>query len=236
MRTRWLPESWAVLGATRTSGSSPGGSSISGWGTSKVIGPVISTPAGQLARVLELGEGPDQRQVGADAAVEALDRRQARARSRCRLRSRRPCSRPMFSARCPGSPDASPDRRARRLQADREERQARLDHRVDVGDQGRQRHPGLLGRQRRRQGEDVADDGVRAASPPAAAAAPGPPRPRGRRRPSRDPAAGTSGIPRPRRSRARRPRPPRGAPPRSRRTTSWPRPRSARPSAIAGKT
>ena len=36
----------------------------------------------------------------------------------------------------------------------------RLDHRVDVGDQRRQRHPGLLGGQRRRQGEDVADGDV----------------------------------------------------------------------------
>ena len=61
----------------------------------------------------------------------------------------------------PGAPDRSPERRSRRLQADREEGQARLDHRVDVGDQGRQRHAGLLGRQRRRQGEDVADDDVR---------------------------------------------------------------------------
>ena len=60
----------------------------------------------------------------------------------------------------PGPPDGAPERRARRLQADREERQARLDHRVDVRDQGRQRHPGALGRQRRRQGEDVADGDV----------------------------------------------------------------------------
>ena len=67
----------------------------------------------------------------------------------------------MFSARCPVRQTAAPERRARRLQADREERQARLDHRVDVGDQGRQRDPGLLCRQRRRQGEDVADDDVR---------------------------------------------------------------------------
>ncbi|HVS99965.1 MAG TPA: hypothetical protein VHE08_05555 [Solirubrobacterales bacterium] len=46
-RTRWLPESCAVLGATRTSGASPGGSSMSGWGTSKAIGPVTWTEAGQ---------------------------------------------------------------------------------------------------------------------------------------------------------------------------------------------
>ena len=50
---------------------------MSGWGTSKVIGPVISTPAGQSPRVLELREGRDQREVGADPAVEALERRQA---------------------------------------------------------------------------------------------------------------------------------------------------------------
>ncbi|HET8639154.1 MAG TPA: hypothetical protein VFL89_02785 [Solirubrobacterales bacterium] len=48
VRTRWLRESWAVLGATKTSGSSPGGSSISAWGSSKAMGPVTSTPAGQL--------------------------------------------------------------------------------------------------------------------------------------------------------------------------------------------
>ena len=47
VRTRWFSESWAVLGATRTSGASPGGSSMSGWGTSKAIGPVTSTEAGQ---------------------------------------------------------------------------------------------------------------------------------------------------------------------------------------------
>ncbi|MGC1166879.1 MAG: hypothetical protein WA862_12310 [Solirubrobacterales bacterium] len=46
VRTRWFSESCAVLGATRTSGRPPGGSSISGCGTSKVIGPVTSTPGG----------------------------------------------------------------------------------------------------------------------------------------------------------------------------------------------
>ena len=84
------------------------------------------------------------------------------SRSRCRLRSRRPCSRPTSSARCPARQIARPDRRARRPQPDREERQPRLDHRVDVGDQGRQRHPGALGGQGRGQGEDVADGDVRA--------------------------------------------------------------------------
>ena len=62
----------------------------------------------------------------------------------------------------PGPPDRPPDRRARRPQPDREERQSRLDHRVDVGDQGRQRHPGALGGEGRGQGEDVADGDVRA--------------------------------------------------------------------------
>ncbi len=36
-------------------------------------------PGRPLARVLELREGADQRQLGADAAVEALDRRQVEA-------------------------------------------------------------------------------------------------------------------------------------------------------------
>ena len=118
---------------------------------------MISTPAGQLPRVLELGEGADQRQVGADAAVEALDRRQVESRP-LPVEVAPAVLEADVQRSLPGPPDGAPERRARRLQADREERQARLDHRVDVGDQGRQRHAGLLGGQRRRQGEDVADD------------------------------------------------------------------------------
>ena len=160
VRTRWLPESWAVLGATRTSGSSPGGSSIGGCGTSNTIGPVTFTAAGQLPRVLELGVGGDQRQVGADAAVEALDRGEADplalqvevTAAVLEADVERPLS---------GPPDRPPERRPRRPQPDREEGQPRLDDRVDVRDQGRQRHPGPLGRQRRRQREDVADGDVR---------------------------------------------------------------------------
>ena len=78
------------------------------------------------------------------------------------LRSRRPCSRPTVQRPLPGPPDRPAERRPRRPQADREERQARLDHGVDVGDQRRQRHAGLLGGEGRGEGEDVADDGVRA--------------------------------------------------------------------------
>ncbi len=85
------------------------------------------------------------------------------SRCRCRLRSRRPCSRPTRSARSwPVPPDRPPEGRARRPQPDREERHARLDYRVDVGDQGRQRDPGPLGGEGRGKGEDVADDDVRA--------------------------------------------------------------------------
>src|SRR6202000_1537794 len=57
VRTRWFSESWAVLGATRTSGARPGGSSTSGWGTSKGIGPVTWTPAGQRALNIGLEHG-----------------------------------------------------------------------------------------------------------------------------------------------------------------------------------
>jgi hypothetical protein len=118
-------------------------------------------PGRPLARVLKLGVGGDQRQVGADAAVEALDRRQVQplplqvevAATVLEADVQRPL---------PGPPDRRPDRRARRPQADREERLSRLDHRVDVGDQGRQRHPGALGGQGGGEGEDVADGDVRA--------------------------------------------------------------------------
>ncbi|MGC1166878.1 MAG: hypothetical protein WA862_12305 [Solirubrobacterales bacterium] len=62
----------------------------------------------------------------------------------------------------PGSPDRPAERRARRPQPDREERQPGLHDGVDVGNQGRQRYPGALGGQGRRQGEDVADGDLRA--------------------------------------------------------------------------
>ena len=118
-------------------------------------------PGRPAPRVLELGEGRDQRQVGADPAVEALERRQAEP-----LALPVEVAAPVLEADVqrprPRLPDPAPERRPRRLQADREERQARLDHRVDVGDQGRQRHPGLLGGEGRGEGEDVADHRVRA--------------------------------------------------------------------------
>jgi len=62
----------------------------------------------------------------------------------------------------PGSPDPTSERRARRLHADGKMGQPRLDHRIDMGDQGCPRHARHLGRERRRQGEDVADHHMRA--------------------------------------------------------------------------
>ncbi|HZE04644.1 MAG TPA: hypothetical protein VE127_05430 [Solirubrobacteraceae bacterium] len=107
VRTRWLRESCAVLGATSTSGSSPGGSSISGCGSSNVIGPVTSTPAGQLRGYSSWGKVPTsarsglmppwKRSLGASPSL-----------ARCLLRSSRPCSSPTFSARCPARQTARP--------------------------------------------------------------------------------------------------------------------------------
>ena len=146
-----------MLGATRTSGASPGGSSTSGWGTSKGIGPVTCTAGGPGARVLELRVGGDQRQVGADAAVEAVEGREAHALALA-VQVPAPVLEADVERPLPGPPDRPPDRRARLTQSDREEGQARLDHRVDVGDQGGERHPGRLGGEGRGEGEDVGDD------------------------------------------------------------------------------
>ena len=96
-----------MLGATSTSGASPGGSSISGWGCSKVIGPVTSTPAGQRRGYSSWGKvatsarsgliPPWKRSIGSSPSL-----------ARCALRSRRPCSSPMSRARCPARHTARP--------------------------------------------------------------------------------------------------------------------------------
>ena len=71
--------------------------------------------------------------------------------------SRRPRPQPAFEHRQRGPPCGSTERGARRLHADREEREPRLVDRVHMGDQRRAQRRRPLGRQRRRQREDVAD-------------------------------------------------------------------------------
>ncbi|HJX32563.1 MAG TPA: hypothetical protein VJ257_00035 [Solirubrobacterales bacterium] len=89
-----------MLGATSTSGASPGGSSISGCGSSKVIGPVTSTPAGQRRGYSSWGKVATSARSG---LIPPWNRSSGDRPSlaRCSLRSRRPCSSPMFSARVP---------------------------------------------------------------------------------------------------------------------------------------
>ena len=148
-----------MLGATRTSGASPGGSSISGCGISNVIGPVSSTPRGQRRGYSSWGKVADQRELGADPAVEALDRRQAEPLALA-VEVAPAVGEADVEQPLPLAPRPSPDRRPRRPQPDREEREPRLDGGVEVGDQRRARDPRDLGRERRREGEDVADDDV----------------------------------------------------------------------------
>ena len=75
--------SCAVDGATSTSGSSPGGSSTSPNGRSHISGPVTRAHGGQpRARVLELGERRDDRELARDPAVQVVDRRQPDALAR----------------------------------------------------------------------------------------------------------------------------------------------------------
>ena len=64
----------------------------------------------------------------------------------------------MSRARCPAFQIALPTGVRGFPQADGEERHPRFHHRIDVRDQGRQRHPGGLGGEGRGKGEDVGDD------------------------------------------------------------------------------
>ena len=160
-RTSRPSGSCAVLGATSTSGPSPSGSSTSGYGSSKLIGPVTWTCRRPAPRVLELRERRHQRQLLADPAVEPLDRRQP-DRPRVRLRSSPPRAQPGPQHRQRRAPQR-PSRPASAAAAprSREERHPRLAHRIHVRHQCRPRHPGRLGRQRGRQRQDVADHDVR---------------------------------------------------------------------------
>ncbi len=71
-RIRSQPGSWAVLLATRTSGPSPPGSSMSGWGSSNSSGPVTTASAGQARGYSSCGKVPTIDEPVADAAVEAV--------------------------------------------------------------------------------------------------------------------------------------------------------------------
>ena len=75
--------SWAVEGATSTSGSSPGGSSTSAAGGSHMSGPTTWTWAGHATRILELGIRGDEREFAADAAVHVMRARAGRAGRAC---------------------------------------------------------------------------------------------------------------------------------------------------------
>src|SRR4051812_25828847 len=80
------------------------------------------------ARVLELRVGGYQRQVGADAAVEAIDRRQVEPLAldvevAPALFETHP-QRPLMAV----APDLAAEARPRRPESDREERVPRLDH------------------------------------------------------------------------------------------------------------
>ena len=215
VRTRWFSESCAVLGATRTSGASPGGSSISGWGSSKVIGPVTSTPAGQRRGYSSWGKVADQRQVGADPAVEALERRQTEPLT---LHVEVAAALPQADVRASAAPPSRRRVRAAYAAAAGRSRR-RADPARPPGRCGGSGSPAALLR------FSAASDGASVrmslttacgrissssgSSARAASAAWAPSAESGS-------GGGTSGIPRPRRSPARRPRPPPAAPPRSR--------------------
>jgi hypothetical protein len=89
--------SWAVLEATRTSGSSPAGSSTSGWGSSNSSGPVITASAGQSRGYSNCGNVPA---IASRSLIPPWKRSCGGRPTRARVSfsSRRPTRRPVSSA------------------------------------------------------------------------------------------------------------------------------------------
>ena len=117
------------------------------------------------ARVLELGEGRDDRQLVADLSVVAPDGREPGSALVASSAARTSRSR-VFGSRAPTpghiARQASPPRRARRQQPERIEGQARGVRGIRMRDQARPADARKLGRERRGEREQVADHDVRA--------------------------------------------------------------------------
>ena len=115
-------------------------------GGSHMSGPTTCTCAGQRARVLELREGGDERELAADAAVHVGERRQAEPRAGVveldAAALEAPVDRPLGLA-----PERAPGGGARQARAERVDREVGLAVRVDVGDE---RRAGPAARARRR--------------------------------------------------------------------------------------
>ena len=112
------------------------------------------------ARVLQLWERPHDRQQLADPAVKSLDRRQPQPPPRLIELVPAP-PQPHLEQRPRRPPGHPPEARPRWTQPERVERHPRLLHRIDVRDQRGVWDAGDLGRERRRQRQDVAHHQIR---------------------------------------------------------------------------
>ena len=123
-------------------GSSPGGGSTSSAGGSHMSGPDDVHVRGPCARVLELGERRDDRQLAADAPVEVVERLAGRAARACSFSSSRPRSSPRWQpgpGRAATGPTERGARQARAERVDREARLARADRRAGSGSRAARR-------------------------------------------------------------------------------------------------
>ncbi len=111
------------------------------------------------ARVLELGERGDERELAAGAAVGVVQGRQADARAGV-VELGAPELQAVLERAAGPAPESAPDRRSRQPRAERVDRQAGLALREDVGDQRRVGDALDLRRERGGEREDVGDDDV----------------------------------------------------------------------------
>ena len=117
-------------------------------------------PVRPVARVLQLGERPHEAQPPADAAVDAVERRQPEALPRA-VEVAAAVLEPPQHERVHPAPETPPARGARQARAERVGGRVRRQVRMHVRDQRRDRHALQLPCKRRAQGEDVRHHRVR---------------------------------------------------------------------------
>jgi hypothetical protein len=110
-------------------------------------------------RVLELREGRDQAQLGADPAVQPRQRSQPEPAAGL-VELCAPLTEPALQRRLEQLPESRPDGAPRQFGTKRVGRESGGSDRVEVGDQRRDRNALELARHRRREREDVMDDHI----------------------------------------------------------------------------